>query len=124
MNIKPIKTEQDYQDALIRIDQLMDAQESTPEGDLLDVLTTLVEMYEQKHFKIDAPDPIEAINFVMEQSQLKRKDIEPLIGNRARVSEILNRKRTLTLPMIRRLHSHLHIPAEILISNTAQPIQK
>lgn len=116
MDIKPIKTEQDYQDTLKMIDNLMNAEDNTPQGDLLDILVTLVEAYEQKHYKIDIPDAIEAICFVMQQNHLNRKDIEPFIGNRARVSEILNKKRSLTLPMIRKLHIGLNIPAEILIN--------
>ena len=117
MDIKPIKTEQDYQDTLKMIDNLMNAEDNTPQGDLLDILVTLVEAYEQKHYKIDIPDAIEAICFVMQQNHLNRKDIEPFIGNRARVSEILNKKRSLTLPMIRKLHIGLNIPAEILINH-------
>lgn len=118
MDIKPIKTEQDYQDTLKMIDNLMNAAENTPQGDLLDILVTLVEAYEQKHYKIEIPDAIEAICFVMQQNHLNRKDIEPFIGNRARVSEILNKKRSLTLPMIRKLHIGLNIPAEILINKS------
>jgi HTH-type transcriptional regulator/antitoxin HigA len=118
MDVKPIKTEQDYQEALSMIDTLMDTELNTPEGDLLDILVTLVEAYEQKHYKIEIPDPIEAIYFMMQQNHLSRKDIEPFIGNRARVSEILNKKRSLTLPMIRKLHIGLNIPAEILINQS------
>jgi HTH-type transcriptional regulator / antitoxin HigA len=118
MDVKPIKTEQDYQETLSMIDNLMNAEINSPEGDLLDILVTLVEAYEQKNYKIDIPDPIEAICFMMQQNQLNRKDIEPFIGNRARVSEILNKKRSLTLPMIRKLHIGLNIPAEILINQS------
>jgi HTH-type transcriptional regulator/antitoxin HigA len=118
MDVKPIKTEQDYKEALTLIDNLMNAEINSPEGDLLDILVTLVEAYEQKHYKIDIPDPIEAICFMMQQNQLSRKDIEPFIGNRARVSEILNKKRSLTLTMIRKLHIGLNIPAEILINQS------
>ena len=120
MDIKPIKTEQDYQETLKMIDNLMNATENTPQGDLLDILVTLVGAYEQKHYKIEIPDAIEAICFVMQQNHLNRKDIEPFIGNRARVSEILNKKRSLTLPMIRKLHIGLNIPAEILINQSVQ----
>lgn len=115
MNINPIKSERDYAKALKEIDRLFDAVPGTPEGDCLDVLVTLAEAYEAKHHPIDDPDPIEAIEFVMEQQDLKRKDLEAYIGGRSRVAEILNHKRPLTLPMIRRLHEALRIPASILI---------
>ena len=115
MDIRPIKTEADYQAALAEIEQLFDAQPDTPEGDRLDVLTTLVEVYEAEHEPIAAPDPIEAINYYLESRGLTRRDLEPYIGSRARVSEVLNRKRGLTLDMIRRLHTGLGIPAEVLI---------
>lgn len=116
MNIKPLKSDEDYEEALQRVYNLMSAELNTPEGDELEVLSTLIEAYERKYFRIDAPTPIEAIKFVMEQQGLTRKDIEPYLGNRARVSQILNHKRTLTLPMIRNLHKNLGIPAEILIA--------
>jgi HTH-type transcriptional regulator / antitoxin HigA len=115
MDIKPIKTERDYQRALKEIDKLMDAKPNTPQGDRLDVLVTLVEAWEEKHYAIDPPDPVEAILFAMEQRGLSRRDLEPFIGNRARVAEVLNHKRPLTLRMIRRLHAALGIPAEVLI---------
>ena len=115
MNIRPIKTEADYQAALAEIEQLFDAQPDTPEGDRLDVLTTLVEAYEADREPIAAPDPIEAITYYLESRGLTRRDLEPYIGSRARVSEVLNRKRGLTLDMIRRLHTGLGIPAEVLI---------
>jgi HTH-type transcriptional regulator / antitoxin HigA len=115
MDIRPIKSERDYRKALKEIEVLFDAKLGTPEGDRLDVLTTLVEAYEAKHYPIDAPDPIEAIYFVMEQQGLKRKDLEPYIGGRSRVAEVLNHKRALTLTMIRKLHNALGIPAEVLI---------
>ena len=114
MNIKPIKSEADYTAALARIECLMDAQPGTPQMDELEVLTTLVEAYEAQHYLIDAPDPIEAIKFRMEQEGLKQKDLVHIVGNKSRVSEILNRKRKLTLEMIRNLHKHLHIPIESL----------
>src|SRR6476469_8509979 len=104
MRIKPIKSERDYQKALKLVDRLMDARANTPEGDMLDVLATLIDAWEEKHYPIDPPDPIEAIRFAMEQRGLSRNDLQPMIGSRARVAEILNHKRTLTLPMIRRLH--------------------
>ena len=115
MEIRPIKTEEDYRAALAEIDQLMGAKRDTPEGDRLDVLATLVDAYEEKRFPIEPPHPAEAIKFQMEQMGLTRKDLEPLIGSRGRVSEVLAGKRSLTLPMIRRLHERLGIPAEILI---------
>lgn len=115
MNIYPIKTEQDYQRALTDIESLMMAEMDSPEGDRLDVLVTLVEDYERKHYPIDFPDPVEAIKFVMEQRSLTIKDLVPIIGQANRVYEILNRKRPLTLPMIKRLHRHLGIPAESLL---------
>jgi HTH-type transcriptional regulator/antitoxin HigA len=115
MQIKPIKNERDYRRILKEIDRLMDAKANTPAGDRLDVLATLAEAWEEKHHPIDAPDPVEAIRFAMEQQGLSRRDLEPYIGSRARVAEVLNRKRLLTLPMIRRLHSGLGIAAEVLI---------
>ena len=116
MDIKPIKTESDYEAALAEIERLMGAEPNTPEGDKLDVLTTLVETYEDKHYPIDPPDPIEAIIHEMESKGLTRKDLERYLGNRARVSEILNRKRSLSLQMIRNLQEGLGISAEILIN--------
>lgn len=115
MRIKPIRSERDYRRVLGEIERLMGAAANTPEGDRLDVLTTLVEAWEQRHHEIDAPDPVEAIKFAMEQRGITRHDLEPVIGSRARVAEVLNRKRRLTLPMIRRLHARLGIPAEVLI---------
>ena len=115
MKIRPIKTESDYEATLEEIDRLWGSPEGTEEGDRLDVLLVLVESYESKHYPIDPPDPVEAIKFRMDQMKLTRKDLEPLIGSRGRVSEVFNRRRSLTLPMIRRLHSQLHIPLESLI---------
>jgi len=115
MDIKPIKSERDYKKALKEVDLLFNAKFGTPDGDRLDVLTTLIEAYEAKHHPIGAPDPIEAIYFVMEQQGLKRKDLEQYIGGRSRVAEVLNYKRALTLSMIRKLHQALGIPAEVLI---------
>ena len=115
MNIRPIKTDADYQAALHRIDTLLDAQPNTPEGDELDILTTLITAYEEQRYPILPPDPVEALLYWMESRDLTRRDLEPLLGSRARVAEILNRRRTLTLEMIRRLHIKLGIPAEILI---------
>ncbi|WP_413458003.1 helix-turn-helix domain-containing protein [Herbaspirillum huttiense] len=115
MHIKPIKTNADYRATLAEIDGLMSAKLNTPEGDRLDVLVTLVEAYESKHFPVDLPDPVEAIKFRMEQAGLTAKDLEPYIGRSNRVYEILNRKRPLTLAMIWRLNQGLGIPAESLI---------
>jgi HTH-type transcriptional regulator/antitoxin HigA len=115
MDIKPIKTEADYQAALKDIESLMMAAIDTPEGERLDVLTTLVEAYETKHFPMDLPDPVEAIKFEMDRRGLTVKDLEPLIGKSNRVYEILNYKRSLSLKMIWKLHEGLGIPAESLI---------
>jgi len=116
MTIKPIKTERDYQNALKQIEKLWDAKPNTPKGDRLEVLVTLVEAYEQKHYKIELPDPIEAIKFRMEQLGLKQSDLAKYLGGRSRASEILNRKRKLTVDMMRSLREHLHIPAESLLA--------
>jgi len=115
MDIKPIKTEADYQAALKEIESLMMAAIDTLEGEKLDVLTTLVEAYEAKHFPMDLPDPVEAIKFEMDRRGLTVKDLEPLIGKSNRVYEILNYKRSLSLKMIWKLHEGLGIPAESLI---------
>jgi HTH-type transcriptional regulator / antitoxin HigA len=115
MDIRPIKSERDYRRVMKEIDSLMDAKPNTPAGDRLDVLVTLAEAWEEKHYPIDAPDPIAAIEFAMEQRGLNRHDLEPYIGSRARVAEVLNHKRSLTLAMIRRLHEGLGIPADVLI---------
>ncbi|MDO8891500.1 MAG: transcriptional regulator [Sulfurimicrobium sp.] len=115
MDIKPLKTEADYQAALKEIETLMFAVVDTPEGDRLDVLVTLVEAYEARHYPLDLPDPVEAIKFTMEQKGLTVKDLEPMIGRSNRVYEILNHTRPLTLKMIWRLHQGLGIPAESLI---------
>ncbi|MBU0594339.1 MAG: transcriptional regulator [Gammaproteobacteria bacterium] len=115
MDIRPLKTEADYQAALKEIETLMHAAADTPEGDRLDVLVTLVEAYEAKHYPLDLPDPVEAIKFTMEQKGLTVKDLEPMIGRSNRVYEILNHTRPLTLKMIWRLHQGLGIPAESLI---------
>ena len=115
MQIRPIRTAADHLAAIARIERLMGARPGTPEGDALDVLATLVDAYEARHHPIDAPDPVTAIEFRMEQEQLSRKDMEPLIGSRARVSEVLTRRRPLTLPMIRRVRDGLGISADLLI---------
>jgi HTH-type transcriptional regulator/antitoxin HigA len=114
-DLKPIRTQADYETAMTQIEHLWGAKSGTPEGDRLDVLATLVEAYEAKHYPIDPPDPIDAIRFRMEQQGLTRKQLEPMIGTRARVSEVLNGQRNLTLQMIRRLHVGLGIPTDILI---------
>ena len=119
MDIRPIKTESDYQKALSRISELMDAKLNSSEGDELEVLSTLVDAYESRHFPIKPADPVDAILFRMEQEGLERKDLEPYLGGRQRVSEILNRRRGLSLEMIRRLHEGLKIPLENLIGRAA-----
>ncbi len=113
--LKPIRSKADYNRALAEIERLWGARNGTPKGDRLDVLATLVDAYEAQHYAIDAPDPIEAIRFRMEQQNLTRKDLEPLIGSRTRVAEVLNGKRNLSITMIRRLHEELGIPADVLI---------
>ena len=115
MDIKPIRTKADHRAALKEIEGLMSARPGTVAGDRLDVLATLVEAWEKKHYPLELPDPIEAIKFRMEQSGLAAKDLVPMIGQLNRVYEVLNRKRPLTLQMIRRLHRDLGIPAESLI---------
>ncbi len=113
--IKPIRTKADHKRALAEIEKLWGAKLGTPEGDKLDVLATLIEAYEAEHYPMDPPDPIEAIRFRMESQGMTRKDLEALIGTRTRIAEVLNRKRSLSIGMIRRLHDKLGIPAEILI---------
>jgi len=115
IRVRPIHTEEDYDAALGEVDHLMDAVPGTPEGERLDVLVILVEAYEARHWAIDPPDPIEAIRARMEQKNLRRRDLEGMIGSRARVSEVLSRKRALTLPMIRRLSEGLDLRADVLI---------
>lgn len=115
MDIAPIKTRRDYNRALKEIEGLMDAKRNTPEGDRLDLLVTLVEAWEAKHFPLDLPDAVEAIKYHMDQNGLAPRDLVPLIGSRNRVYEVLARKRPLTLAMVRRLHEKLGIPAELLI---------
>lgn len=115
MKIRPIRTDADHLATLRRIENLMDAEPGTPAADELDVLATLAEAYEDRHFPIADPDPLAAIRFRMEQLGLSRKDLEPLLGSRGRVSEVLNGRRALSLQMIRRLHSELGIPLESLV---------
>ena len=115
MDIKPIRTKANYRDALKDVESLMLARANTDDGERLDILVTLIEAYERKHFPMDLPDPVEAIKFQMDQKGLGPKDLEPMIGRLNRVYEILNRKRPLTLKMIWKLHRGLNIPAESLI---------
>ncbi|NWF81277.1 MAG: helix-turn-helix domain-containing protein [Chloroflexi bacterium] len=115
MQIWPIRNDADYQAALAEIETLFSARPGTPEGDRLEILATLVDAYEAKHTPIAAPDPIAMIEYILESRGLARRDLEPYIGSRARVSEVLNRRRALTLEMIRKLHQGLGVPAEVLI---------
>src|SRR6266545_8048031 len=115
MKIRPIRTKADYRAALKEAERLWHAEPGTPQGDRVDVLVTLIEAYEAKHHPIPAPDPIAAIEFMMEQKGLSRRELEPAIGSRGRVSEVMTRKRPLTLPMVRELSALLQIPAEVLI---------
>ncbi|HEX8211522.1 MAG TPA: helix-turn-helix domain-containing protein [Longimicrobium sp.] len=121
--VRPIHTEEDYDATLALVATLMDAEPGTPEGDRLDVLVTLIEAYEARHWAIAAPDPIEAIRVRMEQKGLRQRDLEPMIGSRGRVSEVLSRKRALTLPMIRKLAAGLGLRADILIQESRGAIQ-
>jgi HTH-type transcriptional regulator / antitoxin HigA len=118
VNLKPIRSKADYEKALADVEHLWGAASGTPKGDRLDILATLIDAYEAEHDPMDPPGPIESIQFRMEQQGLTRKDLEPLIGTRARVAEVLNRKRGLSIAMIRRLHEALGIPAEVLIRPT------
>jgi HTH-type transcriptional regulator / antitoxin HigA len=120
VDVKPIRSEADYQVALSEMERLWGAASGTAEGDRLDVLATLVDAYETEHEPIDPPDPIEAIKFRMDQQGLTRRDLEAILGTRARVAEVLNRKRDLSIRMIRRLHERLGISAEVLI----RPVRK
>lgn len=115
MEIKPIKTEQDYQVSLAKLDELFDAPIGTKESDYADILALLVDEYEKKHFPIEAPDPIEAIKIRMEEMHLKQKDLAPVIGGNNRVSEVLNKKRKLTVEMIRNLTLKLNLSPNLLI---------
>jgi HTH-type transcriptional regulator/antitoxin HigA len=113
--LKPIRTDADHAAAMEEVARLWGAKSGTPEGDRLDVLVTLIDAYETRHHAMDAPDPVEAIKFRMEQQGLTRRDLEGVIGTRTRIAEVLNRKRGLSIGMIRRLHDRLGIPAEVLI---------
>jgi HTH-type transcriptional regulator/antitoxin HigA len=114
-DVKPIRSEADYQAAVAEVERLWGASLGTPDGDRLDVLATLIDAYEVEHYPIDPPDPVDAIKFRMEQEGLTRKDLEGIIGTRTRIAEVLNRKRNLSIAMIRRLHERLGISAEVLI---------
>jgi HTH-type transcriptional regulator/antitoxin HigA len=114
-DVKPIRTEADYEAALAEVERLWGAKAGTPKGDRLDVLATLIDVYENQHFPMDPPDPIEAIKFRMKQQNLTRKDLEGIVGSRTRIAEILNRRRGLSMNMIRRLHDKLGISTDILI---------
>lgn len=117
MNIKVIKTEEDYIQAISRLGEIFHAKPETPEGDEAEVLTILIEKYEDERYPIDAPDPIEAIKFRMDQMNMQKKDLAEIIGYKSRVTEILSRKRKLTLKMIRNLHEKLNIPYESLLAD-------
>lgn len=114
-DLEPIRSEADYDEALAEVEKLWGAQAGTPEGDRLDILATLIDAYEAKTYPMDPPDPVEAIRFRMEQQGLTRKDLEPMIGPRNRVADVLNRKRSLSIDMIRQLHARLGISADVLI---------
>jgi HTH-type transcriptional regulator/antitoxin HigA len=116
--VKPIRSQADHEAALAEVERLWGAKAGTPDGDRLDVLATLIDAYEAEHYPMDPPDPVEAIKFRMEQQGLSRRDLEGIIGTRTRVAEILNRKRGLSIAMIRRLHERLGISAEVLIRPT------
>jgi HTH-type transcriptional regulator/antitoxin HigA len=120
-DLKPIRNEKDYERALAEVEVLWGAKAGTPKGDRLDILATLIEAYEAAHYPMDPPDPIEAIEFRIEQQGLSRKDLEEILGTRTRVSEVLNRKRGLSINMIRALHEKLGISAEILIGAIRGP---
>jgi HTH-type transcriptional regulator/antitoxin HigA len=117
MKISPIRNEKDYQQALTRLEEIFDAKKGTEQGDELEILSILIDQYENEHFPIGMPDPIEAIKFRMEQMEMKNKDLAEVMGFNSRVSEILNKKRKLTLSMIRNLHVKLNIPTEVLIQD-------
>jgi HTH-type transcriptional regulator/antitoxin HigA len=120
MNVKPVRTQKDLREALVRIDQIIDAKHGTQEYDELEVLSTLVEAFEEKHCPIPPPDPVEAIKFRMDQIGLKQADIAKYLGGKNRASEVLSRKRPLSLRMIRNLHINLHIPSDSLLGITSR----
>jgi len=117
MEIKPIKTEKDYEKSLERLEVIFDAHSNSKEGDEAEILSMLIDNYENKHYQINAPDPIEAIKIRMEEMNLKQKDLVGIIGGKSRVSEILNKKKKLTVEMIRELEKTLHISASVLVKN-------
>ncbi|HBH47811.1 MAG TPA: transcriptional regulator [Bacteroidales bacterium] len=117
MKISPIRNEKDYQNALKRLEDIFDAKKGSQEGDELEILSILIDRYENEHFPIELPDPIEAIKFRMEQMGMKQKDLAEVVGFKSRVSEILNKKRKLTLDMIRKLNTTLRIPTEVLVQD-------
>ncbi|MBX9942913.1 MAG: transcriptional regulator [Reyranella sp.] len=117
-DVKPIRSEADYEAAMAEVERLWGAKAGTPRGDRLDVLATLIDAWESAHHPMDPPDPIEAIKFRMEQQNLTRKDLEGILGTRTRVAEVLNRRRGLSINMIRRLHKELGIPADVLIRSS------
>src|SRR4051812_23817504 len=114
-DVKPVRTTRDYEAALKEVERLWGAKAGTSNGDRLDVLATLIDAYEAEHYPMDPPDPIEAIKFRMEQQGLTRRDLEEIIGTRTRIAEVLNRKRGFSIAMIRRLHKHLGISADVLV---------
>lgn len=115
MNIRPIRTKKDYEQALVRLEEIFDAKKGTNEGDELEILSLLIEKYEREKFPIDLPDPVEAIKFRMEQMGMTQTDLANIVGQKSRASEILNRKRKLSLEMIRQLNQQWHIPTEVLV---------
>lgn len=117
MKISPIRNEKDYQKALERLEDIFDSKKNTEEGDELEILSILIDQYENENFPIGMPDPIEAIKFRMEQMGMKQKDLAEIVGFKSRVSEILSKKRKLTLDMIRKLNTTLHIPTEVLVQD-------
>ncbi|MBV6439661.1 MAG: hypothetical protein EPGJADBJ_01308 [Saprospiraceae bacterium] len=119
MNIKPVKSEQDYERALARLEVIFDAPANTPEGDEAEILTLLIENYENQHYPIEAPDPIEAIKIRLEEMNLRQADLVGVIGGKSRVSEVLNRKRKLSVEMIRKLSVKLKLPAALLVQDYA-----
>jgi HTH-type transcriptional regulator/antitoxin HigA len=121
-DLKPIRSKADHKRALTEVERLWGAKLGTPDGDRLDILATLIDAYEAEHYPMDPPDPIEAIKFRMESQGLTRKDLEPMIGTRTRVAEVLNRKRNLSIGMIRELHDQLGISAEVLIRPTRRSV--
>lgn len=114
-DLKPIRTEADYEEALVEVERLWGSKTGSPDGDRLDVLATLIDAYEARRYPMDPPDPIEAIRFRMEQQGMTRRDLEPMIGPRNRVADVMNRRRSLSIDMIRQLHDRLGISADVLI---------